>query len=147
MMTGFDLTLKKHAQAHLKTETTVMHHKCALTAFDKAPIVAKIIPRSELLNKTMTHDTTDVVALSQRTNPPRAARQKRDGASSSSAAISHDTRPKKKRPGSNDREWYMALQPVIGIPTDELWPDALMDELLVDWTPRQAKGLGSWLKR
>ena len=25
-MTGFDLALKKHAQAHLKTETTVMHH-------------------------------------------------------------------------------------------------------------------------
>ena len=145
-MTGFDLALKKHAQAQLKTDTTVMHHQSALTAFDKALIAAKIIPRCELPNKTLTHDTTDVDALSQRTTPPREARQKRDGASSSSAAISPDNRPKKKRPGSTDAEWYMALQPVTGTPADDLWPDALMDELLVDWSPKQAERPESWLK-
>ena len=91
----------------------------------------------------MTHDTIDVDALSQRTMPPREARQKSDGASSSSAAISPDNRPKKKRPGSTDAEWYMALQPVTGIPADDLWPDALMDELLVDWSPKQAERLES----
>ena len=144
-LTGFDLALKKHAQAHLKTGTTVMHHQSALTAFDKALIAAKIIPQSALPGKSLTHDATDVDALSQRTTPPRESRQKRDGASSSSATVSPDTRPKKKRPGSADTEWYMALQPVTGVPAD-LWPDALMDELLVDWSPKQAERLENWLK-
>ena len=115
-------------------------------AFDKALIAAKIIPQSVMPGKSLTHDATDVDALSQRTTPPREAKQKRDGASSSSAAVSPDTRPKKKRPGSADTEWYMALQPVTGVPPDDLWPDALMDELLVDWTPKQAERLESWLK-
>ena len=145
-MTGFNLALKKHAQVHLKTETTVMHHQSALTAFDKALIAPKIIPQSVPPLKSLTHDTTDVDALSQRTTPPGETRQKRDGASSSSAVASPNTRPKKKRPGSTDTEWYMVLQLVTGVPADELWPDAQMDELLVDWTPKQAERLESWVK-
>ena len=33
-----------------------------------------------------------------------------------------------------------------GVPADDLWPDALMDELLVDWSPEQAERLENWLK-
>ena len=33
-----------------------------------------------------------------------------------------------------------------GVPTDNLWRDALMDELLVDWSPKRAERPENWLK-
>ena len=40
----------------------------------------------------------------------------------------------------------MTLQPAVGADPDELWPEALMDELLVDWTPERFERLENWLK-
>ena len=112
-----------------KVNTELLQHKTTLTTFDKALIAAKIIPRSAMHATVTVEDATDVDMLAQRSTPPR---NKRDGALSSSAVPSPDVGPRKKRPGSADADWYMALQPAVGTKAGELWPDALMDDLLVD---------------
>ena len=142
-MSRFDKALKEHTKAMQKSDTQLMQHHATLTAFDRALIAAKIIPQSGMNKRPPVEDATDVDQLSQTSSSPR---NKRDGASSSTAPASPDNRPRKRRPGSADNEWYMTLQPAVGADPDELWPEALMGELLVDWSPERFERLENWLK-
>ena len=142
-MSRFDKALKEHTKAMQKSDTQLMQHHATLTAFDRALIAAKIIPQLGMNKRPPVEDATDVDQLSQTSSSPR---NKRDGASSSTAPASPDNRPRKRRPGSADNEWYMTLQPAVGADPNELWPEALMDELLVDWSPERFERLENWLK-
>ena len=41
----------------------------------------------------------------------------------------------------------MTPHPAIGADPDELWPEAVVDKLLVDWTPECFELLENWLKK
>ena len=105
----------------------------------------KIIPHSAIPSTfSLEREDINVDAPSQESTPPR--RNKPDGDSSSAAPVAPDVRPNKCRPGSANNNWYMALQPAHEMDPTELWRDALMDELLAEWSPVQFDRLENWLK-
>ena len=138
----FGKALQEHMASQQRMKTDLLQHNTMLTAFDKAPMAAKIIPQSAI-PQTTHREEVDVDMASQSRSP---SRPKRDAASSSNAPTSPHTRPRKKRRGSSDTQWYMELQPAYRTNVEELWTDAFMDELLVDWSVDRFEHLEQWIK-
>ena len=93
-LSQFDKALKEHTEAlQKKIDTQLLQHQTTLTTYDKALIAAKVIPRSQLTRSAPVEEATDVHHMSQTSLPPR---NKRDGASSFSVAVTSDNRPRKR---------------------------------------------------
>ena len=76
----------------------------------------------------------------------RATKRDTERASSSNHELRSPVRLAKRRRRSADADWYVALEPVQNQNVNDLWPDALMDNLLSDWLDDMMSRWEKWIK-